>query len=390
MRWMFLSLAVVLLALSLLTLIKAWHTTVWRLAIIAGEYGHYLGLVALALVCVIVAYGFVMVGDDQPYWRPAGIGVVMALAAAGFFLSPAAFALRIGQHLPTKLEAAFGQKPDSGRAMDLQRMWIPVPGVSEVPVTTHVFTPSDWAEPLKLDFYAAAETNAPVVVMVHGGGWDSGDRMQIAHFNHWLAGQGYHVAAISYRLAPEYPWPAQRADTLQAITWLKAHAVELQLDPQRMVLMGRSAGAQIAAAVAYGEPDPGVRGFIGLYGVYDMNFVWSVSRPDDVLNSTNLMNQYLGGAPTPANQADYDSASAQGLVRTGQTPPTLLIHGTIDTLCWVKHSQRLADELRDKSIPHAFIELPWAVHAFDFNLTGPGGQLTTYAVKAFLAAVCDE
>ena len=165
---------------------------------------------------------------------------------------------------------------------------------------------------------------------------------------------------------------------------MKSHAVELGIDANRIVLMGRSAGAQIAAAVAYGDADPAIRGLIGLYGVYDMNFVWSISRPDDVLNSTKLMNQYLGGGPTPANQPDYDSASAQGLVEAGRTPPTLLLHGTIDTLCWVKHSRRLADRLEQAEVPHAFIELPWAVHAFDYNLTGPGGQITTYAIWTFL------
>ena len=155
--------------------------------------------------------------------------------------------------------------------------------------------------------------------------------------------------------------------------------------------MGRSAGAQIASAVGYGILDPSVRGVIGLYGVYDMEFVWSISRTDDVLNSVKLMNQYLGGGPTTINQADYDSASAQGLVGgPGKTPPTLLLHGTIDTLCWVKHSRRLADRLGEAKVPHVMIELPWAVHAFDYNLSGPGGQLTTYAVKEFLAAVCAQ
>jgi len=153
--------------------------------------------------------------------------------------------------------------------------------------------------------------------------------------------------------------------------------------------MGRSAGAQIASAVGYAADDPAIRGVIGLYGVYDMEFVWSISRTDDVLNSLNLMNQYLGGGPTTKNQAAYDSASAQGLVRgPNKTPPTLMMHGTIDTLWWVKHSQRLADRLTKAEVPNVMVELPWAVHAFDFNLDGPGGQLTTYAVREFLAAVC--
>lgn len=384
---MFLSLAVALFALSLLTWVKAWNTVVWRAAIVAGEFGHYLGLVTLVLVCVIVAYGVVVVGADQPYWRPAGVAVVLAIAATGFFLSPAAFAMRVGQSLPAKLKSAFDAKRPNTRVVDLKRLWIPWPAVAPVRIMTHAFTPIDWPETLKLDFYATERPGAPVVIVVHGGGWDSGDREQLTEFNHWLAGEGYNVAAISYRLAPQYPWPAQRDDTLQAIAWLKANETDLRIDATRLVLMGRSAGAQVAAAVAYENPDPAMRGVIGLYGVYDMNFVWSISRPDDVLNSTKLMNQYLGGAPTPANQADYDSASAQDLVRRGQTPPTLLMHGTVDNLCWVKHSQRLAARLDSADVPHVYVELPWAVHAFDYNLTGPGGQLTTYAVREFLAAV---
>src|SRR5690606_5900851 len=97
-----------------------------------------------------------------------------------------------------------------------------------------------------------------------------------------------------------------------------------------------------------------------------------------------------GGGPTIANQAAYDSASPQGLVETGRTPPTLLLHGTLDNVCWVQHSRRLAARLQEARIPHVYIELPWAVHAFDYNPHGPGGQLATYAVEQFLAAVCDR
>lgn len=387
MRWVFLSLALMLCALSSLTWVPAWHVAVWQAALLAGEFGHYMGLAAVLLISVIVAYGVVVVEPDQPYWRVGILAVVAALGATFFFFTPTGYATRVAAGLPDKLENAFGGKPESSRPLNLRRMWLPLPRVSKVETTTHTFTPAGWPQPLKLDFYPTAAAGAPVVVVVHGGGWDRGDRDQIPHFNHWLAEQGYHVAAISYRLAPEFPWPAQRDDTLQAIAWLKANANQLDLDATRIVLMGRSAGAQIAGAVAYAADDPAIRGFIGLYGVYDMNFVWSISREDDVLNSVKLMNQFLGGSPSPANQADYDSASAQGLVRRGSTPPTLLLHGTVDTFCWVKHSRLLADELAQHGVPHAFIELPWAVHAFDYNLTGPGGQITTYAVTTFLDQV---
>ena len=319
---------------------------------------------------------------------------MVSLAAMALFFLPAVFGAMVGKGLPHQLSKAFGHQAPGRQVLSFGEMLIPVPAVEPVAMHEHVFAYAGTPEALKLDFYTPSLPSmdglVPCVIMVHGGGSDSGDRTQLATFNHWLAGRGYAVAAISYRLPPAHPWPAQREDTLAAIAWLKAHAAALGIDPTRLVLMGRSAGAQIAAAVAYGVPDPAVGGVIGLYGVYDMSFVWSIAREDDVLNSVKLMQQYLGGAPTLVNQAAYDSASAQGLVVAGQTPPTLLMHGTIDTLCWVKHSQRLAAQLQEAGVPHAMIELPWGVHAFDFNLRGPGGQLTTYAVEAFLEAVCGD
>jgi acetyl esterase/lipase len=398
MRWVFLNLAGGLLAVSLLTIGRAWNAVVWKVAIVAGEFGHFLGILALVLVCLIVAHGFVMEGG-RPQTVLSLVAALMALGAVGLFFSPTYFATRIGQALPAKFETAFGQKPSTRTVFNLQRMFSPWSAVDQTSVSTHVFAHQNTPNALKLDLYAAKrasvadlgpDSGLPCVVMIHGGGWDSGHRAQLTDFNHWLAAEGYVVAAISYRLAPQFPWPAQREDTLAALQWLKTHAREFGIDPTRLVLMGRSAGAQIASAVGYGENDPAIRGVIGLYGVYDMEFVWSISRTDDVLNSVNLMNQYLGGAPTALNQVAYDSASAQGMVRgPDSTPPTLLMHGTIDTLCWVKHSQRLAARLSEAEVPHVMVELPWAVHAFDYTLNGPSGQLTTYAVKAFLGAVCE-
>jgi acetyl esterase/lipase len=239
-----------------------------------------------------------------------------------------------------------------------------------------------------LDFYRPVGRDGPVpcVVVIHGGGWDGGDKTQLPDLNYWLAERGYAVAAISYRLAPAHPWPAQREDTLAAIAYLKRHAADLGIDPSRLVLCGRSAGGQIAAAVGYTAGDPAIRGVIALYAPHDMRFVWSISRDDDALNSLKLMTQFLGGPPTPESADVYDSASAQVNVRNGRTPPTLLIHGAIDTLVWHRHSERLAARLEEAQVPHGFVSLPWAVHALDYNLNGPSGQLTTFAVETFLAA----
>jgi acetyl esterase/lipase len=251
-------------------------------------------------------------------------------------------------------------------------------------VATHTYAPG-----LSIDLYRPPRANPgqpfPCVILIHGGGWDGGDRAEIAHFNHWLASCGYVVAAIDYRLAPAHRWPAPRDDVLAALAFLRTHATSLGLDPARFVLCGRSAGGQIAQTVAYTARDSSIRGVISLYAPSDLIFGYVNTTEDDMLRSPTLMRQYLGGPPDTARAA-YESASA--LFHASATvPPTLLLHGTTDALVWYRHSVRLAARLADVRAPHVYLALPWATHAFEYNLSGPGGQLTRFSVEWFLAAV---
>jgi acetyl esterase/lipase len=117
-----------------------------------------------------------------------------------------------------------------------------------------------------------------------------------------------------------------------------------------------------------------------------MRFAWTWGREDDALNSPRLIRRFLGGTPETAGPA-YDSSSAILLAGPG-SPPTLLIHGTIDTLVWQRQSVRLAAKLSEAGVPNLLVSMPWATHALEFNLSGPSGQLTTYSVGRFLQAVC--
>ncbi len=371
LRISLLTLALTLLALGTLTVFKSPDWSPWRLGVLAGEYGHWLAVVAL--------------GVGAGAWFARGnlalAVVTMAISgvAAALFLKPSYQARQLAATLPGQLGAAFG-------AQAIERPPFAVTGLvgrDPVPVAPReiAVTPE-----LPLDFYpAVGRASAPCVIVIHAGGWDSGDRKQFPQFNHWLAARGYAVAAISYRLAPKYQWPAQREDVLAAIALLKARAGELGIDPTRLVLLGRSAGGQIAQAVGYAANDPAIRGVIGLYAPSDLIFGYVNTHENDMLKSPALMRQFLGGTPESA-RANYESASALFQV-TRRSPPTLLLHGTIDAVSWYRHSVRLDAKLAEQGVPRAFVQLPWATHAFDFNLHGPGGQLTTYAVEWFLAQV---
>lgn len=116
------------------------------------------------------------------------------------------------------------------------------------------------AHPVKhrLDLFVPAEgRDWPTVVFVHGGNWIEGDKSLhvwgadiYRNIGRFLAARGYGAAIINYRLIPEVGWEAQPADVASAVKWIHANIAARGGDPNRIVLMGHSAGAQLAALVA--------------------------------------------------------------------------------------------------------------------------------------------
>lgn len=103
----------------------------------------------------------------------------------------------------------------------------------------------------RLDYWAGASRNAPLVMFVHGGGWKRGDKKMMrgsAKLAHWQA-QGYAVASVNYRLVPDATVEQQAADVAAAVAYLKANAGRLGFDGGRIALVGHSAGAHLVALV---------------------------------------------------------------------------------------------------------------------------------------------
>ena len=250
-----------------------------------------------------------------------------------------------------------------------------------------------YADGLALDFYrpagAAGHSPRPCVVVIHGGSWVSGNRLDdgtTRWLNDWLAGLGYAVASIDYRLSPQFKWPAQRDDLLAAVRFLREHAAALGIDGDRLVLLGRSAGGQMATAAAYAEVIPGVRGIVNIYGPTDFDLTWdAATRPRSLDHRYNL-EIFLGGSPETARAA-YRSASGAMLV-TPRAPPTLILHGGLDINVFPEQAELLDRNLAAAGVPHALVSLPWAGHAFDLvHFDTPGAQIGRYAIVRFLASV---
>ena len=327
----------------------------WKTTLLAQEFGHWLALVALLAT---VVGRMVFVG-----WARRVVGL-LGLVLAGVLLVPAIGAARLTP------------------GFQWTRLWLPW---AFTPSTVAVKRMNDGTNDLIAYRPAARGATAPCVIIVHGGGWDSGSADEFADWNTELASHGIVVLAINYRLAPQHPWPAQRDDVRNAVQWAREHAQELGIDAAKLVLMGRSAGGQIAAACTYGDPQVKVAGCVAFYAPMDLVFARKYAYAEDILNSLKLLRQLLGGDPEQFPE-NYRTASATNFI-SPSSPPMLLVHGTNDSLVWVEQSRRMTKRLEQANVPHRYLELPWATHACDYFPSTPDGQLTMKAVLDFIASL---
>ena len=107
-------------------------------------------------------------------------------------------------------------------------------------------------EPLLLDAYVARhpKTRRPGVILIHGGGWDRGDKATFAAEGQKLAKLGWDAFSINYRLDPPAQFPASINDSLKAVRWIRAHARRFHLNPKKLAVIGSSAGGNLAALLA--------------------------------------------------------------------------------------------------------------------------------------------
>jgi acetyl esterase/lipase len=376
-RWSLLADAIVATLAALLTAFKSPAWLDWAVGMIVPECALWFALLTLGF-----AGGAWLLRSGHPVITGATLG--FCLIAFCLFMKPAVQAWQLGRALPAQLGAAFGPAAPERPPFSISSA---VFGGSpqSVPIET-----MEYSKTLLLDFYrAVGRSPAPCVIVIHGGSWVSGNRYDFGTkrwLNDWLAQRGYAVASIDYRLCPEYIWPAQRDDLLAAIEYLRANATKLGIDPNQFVLLGRSAGGQMAPSTAYWKYDPSIRGVIAIYPPTDFYATWeSATHPGNLDHRLNL-EWFLGGTPDTAHAA-YDSASA-ALLAGPSAPPTLIIQGKLDINVFHQQAELLAEKLAAAKVPHALVSLPWAAHAFDLiSFNSPGSQIETYAVDWFLKTV---
>ncbi len=166
----------------------------------------------------------------------------------------------------------------------------------------------------------------PAVVLVHGGGWEAGDRVTyIAPMFGVAAARGLAWISIDYRLTPAVTNREQVADVQAALAWVRREAASLRIDPARLVLVGESASGQLVAHV--GAREPGLAGVVSFYGVYDLE-----AMAGDPANPRSLARRLF--RITAMDDAATATLREHSPVRHArkERPPMLLIVGTADRL----------------------------------------------------------
>jgi len=237
----------------------------------------------------------------------------------------------------------------------------------------------DAAHGLTLDAWVPSGTAPhPAVVLVHGGGWEAGDRVTyIAPMFALAASKGLAWVSIDYRLTPDVTNREQVADVAAALAWLRQHAGELGIDPSRLVLVGESASGQLVAQLAATERT--LAGVVSFYGVYDLE-----AMAGDPANPRSLARRLFrltaldtGGRAQLRDFSPVHHASKD-------LPPMLLIVGTADRLA--AQQRAYATALKASGARVEAVEIDGAPHGMEAWNDEPAWRNWEATVGAWISA----
>ena len=226
--------------------------------------------------------------------------------------------------------------------------------------------------PLKMDVYYPASAPAPwpLVIYVHGGGWETSDKSEGAGFRKLTGMQNsdFLFASVDYRLAPQYKFPAQIQDVKCVVRYFRAHAVEYNIDPNKIGVWGGSAGGHLVSLLGMADQSAGwdvgeyldqssrVQAVVDMFGPVDLTRGSAMTALQaklqwDVFGSTSNTDPILATA-SPVTYVTADD------------PPFLILQGDADTIVPPEQSQILFDKLQAAGVSSELVIIKHAGHGF--------------------------
>jgi acetyl esterase/lipase len=247
----------------------------------------------------------------------------------------------------------------------------------------------------RFDLYLPEQSNAPVIVFLHSGGWIGGDRSMVPEMILRFVERGYAVASVDYRLAPDHPFPAPIHDVKRAVRELKVLADDGDLiDGDRMVLYGTSAGGHIAAFVAATEGDFEPTDLTEAQAAHDSSVAGIVVAvgPTDLVQMYDHPNAWARGMSgahagcEPCTTAQLELPSVGNYLH-GDLPPAYWAYGDEDPLVDAELQGRV---MADAWAQASGSEYSWfdLVEGSDHNLTG--AVVNQRLIEAFVDQAVDR
>jgi acetyl esterase/lipase len=230
--------------------------------------------------------------------------------------------------------------------------------------------PDDQHLQLNLARPKSGEGPFPAVLCIHGGGFRAGTREGYDGLCIQLAQRGYVAATITYRLSPQYKFPAAVHDTKAAVRWLRANAATHKINPEKIGVMGGSAGghlAQFLAVTAHvpefegtgGNPEQSsnVACVVNFFGPSDFTKSYGKS-----VDAAVVLPMWLGGNLETARELHIKASPLYWV--TPDAPPTVCIHGTLDNYVAYEQAVWLVDRLKAAGVEASLLTLKGAGHGF--------------------------
>jgi acetyl esterase/lipase len=215
----------------------------------------------------------------------------------------------------------------------------------------------------------------PVIAYIHGGAWLAGDRAGgHGRLAGYVAGGEYAAVSIGYRLTGEAKWPAQIYDCKAAIRWIRAHAEKYNLDPEKIGVIGESAGGHLVAMLGISGDVADLEGELGSHGDASsrVQCVVDLFGPSDLLAMKDFpssLDHDAAGSPEGklvggrvSEKKDTAIAASPITYVSADDPPFLILHGSRDMVVPYNQSERLAEALKKAKVECYFVTVDGAGH----------------------------
>lgn len=214
----------------------------------------------------------------------------------------------------------------------------------------------------------------PFILGIHGGGWCAGDRKSYNHFWPRVKQAGLAFVLCSYRICQEDYYPAAYNDLVRLLKWLRNHAPEFNLDPERCSLLGGSAGAHLVMLLATKatKKESGlcnIRAVVDYCGIMDLLGQYE----HDNARGHTMTFAFMGGNPARKPENYHDASPVNHI--HGKMPSVWMAHGTDDKVVLIEQSRNMASLLRAAGSKVSFTEAPGRAHTLVKDDNAPIDQV---------------